>query len=108
MRAYNGARRLVWNFYALICTCVRSRSGKSRFTLGATMKTRFQAGSAARAIDSAQRNNLVRKPRNNPAGRSRDDRGQSPFSPLLCILLLVAAGMLAKFGPALQSFHLAH
>ena len=76
--------------------------------IGATMNTHFQASNAARAIDGAPRNSLVRKARNSNLGRSDDGSGQSPFSPLLCVLLLVGAGILVKFGPALQSFHLAH
>jgi len=76
--------------------------------IGATMNTHFQAISAARAIDGAPRNSLVRKARNGILGRSDDGSGQSPFSPLLCVLLLVGAGILVKLGPALQSIHLAH
>jgi hypothetical protein len=72
------------------------------------MTTRFQAGSAARAVGSVRRNNRVRKSTNSSVGRADDSRGQSPFSPLLCVLLLVAAGMLVKFGPALQSLHIVH
>jgi hypothetical protein len=72
------------------------------------MNTHFQPSNAARAIDSAPRNGLVRKARDSNLGRSDDGSGQSPFSPLLCVLLLVGAGLLVKFGPALQSFHLAH
>jgi len=75
---------------------------------GATMNTHFQANNAARAIDSAPRNGLVGKARNGNIGRSDDGSGQSPFSPLLCVLMLMGAGILVKFGPALQSFHLAH
>lgn len=74
--------------------------------IGATMNTHFQASNAARAIGGAPRNSLVRKTRNGNLGRSEDGSGQSPFSPLLCVLLLVVAGFLVKFGPALQSFHL--
>ena len=74
--------------------------------IGATMNTHFQASNAARAIDGAP--SLVRKAKNSNLGRSDDGSGQSPFSPLLCVLLLVGAGILVKFGPALQSFHLAH
>jgi hypothetical protein len=76
--------------------------------IGAIMNTHFQASNAARAIDHAPRNSLVRKARNSNNGRCDDGSGQSPFSPLLCVLLLVVAGILVKFGPALQSFHLAH
>jgi hypothetical protein len=76
--------------------------------IGTTMNTHFQPSNAARAIDSAPRNGLVRKARNSNLGRSDDGSGQSPFSPLLCVMLLVGAGILVKFGPALQSFHLAH
>jgi hypothetical protein len=76
--------------------------------IGATMNTHFRASNAARAIDGAPRDSLVRKPRNSNLGRSDEGSGQSPFSPLLCVLLLVAVGLLVKFGPALQSFHLAH
>ena len=75
---------------------------------GATMNTHFQPSNVARAIDGAPRNGLARKARNSNLGRSDDGSRQSPFSPLLCVLLLVAAGLLVKFGPALQSFHLAH
>jgi hypothetical protein len=75
---------------------------------GATMNTHFQATNAARAIDGAPRNSLVRKAKNSNLDRSDHGSGQSPFSPLLCVLLLVCAGLLVKFGPALQSFHLAH
>ncbi len=74
--------------------------------IGATMNTHFQANNAARAIDSTPRNSLVRKTRNINLGRSGDGSGQSPFSLLLCVLLLVGVGILVKFGPALQSFHL--
>jgi len=73
--------------------------------IGAIMNTHFQASNAARAPADAPRNSLVRKARNNNLGRSDDGRGQSPFSPLLCILLLAVAGILVMFGPALQSFH---
>jgi hypothetical protein len=72
------------------------------------MDRHFHVNSAARAIGGIQRNNIAHKPMNSAVGRSDDSRGQSPFSPLLCILLLVGAGMLLKFGPALQSFHLVH
>jgi len=73
--------------------------------IGAIMNTHFQASNAARAPADAPRNSLVRKARNNNLGRSDDGSGQSPFSPLLCILLLAVAGILVMFGPALQSFH---
>lgn len=72
------------------------------------MNTHFQASNAARVVDGAPRDNLVRNARNSNLGRPDEGSGQSPFSPLLCVLLLVAAGLLVKFGPALQSFHLAH
>ena len=72
--------------------------------IGTTMNMHFQASNAARAIDGAP--SLVRNARN--SNRPDDGSGQSPFSPLLCVLLLVGAGILVKFGPALQSFHLAH
>ena len=74
--------------------------------IGATMNTHFQASNAARAVDGAP--SLVRKARNGNLGRTDQGRGQSPFSPLLCVLLLVGAGLLVKFSPVLQSFHLAH
>jgi hypothetical protein len=74
--------------------------------LGATMNTHFRANNAARAIDGAPRNGLVRKAKNSNLGRSDEGSGQSPFSPLLCVLLLVVAGFLVKFGPSLPSLHL--
>ena len=83
-------------------------NGGKTADIGATMNTHFQASNAARAIDGAPRNSLVRKAKNSNHGRSDDGSGESPFSPLLCVLLLVGAGLLIKFGPALQSFHLAH
>jgi hypothetical protein len=54
------------------------------------MNTHFQASNAARAIDGAP-NSLVRKAKNSNLGRSDHGSGQSPFSPLLCVLLLVGA-----------------
>jgi len=45
---------------------------------------------------------------NSTVGRSDEDRGQSPFSPLLCIFLLLGTVMLVKFGAALQSLHLVY
>jgi len=72
------------------------------------MNTLFQANSAARAIDGAPRNNLVRKASNSDVSRAAGGRRQSPFSPLLCVALLVIAGLLVKFGPVLQSLHLVH
>ena len=72
------------------------------------MDRHFHAGSAASAIGSAQSSNLIRKSVNSTVRQSDDSRGQSPFSPLLCVLLLVSAGILVKFGPALQSLHLVH
>jgi hypothetical protein len=41
-------------------------------------------------------------------GPSSDSNGKSPFSPLMCFLLLVMAGMLVKFNAAFQLLHLAH
>jgi hypothetical protein len=74
--------------------------------IGAIMNTHFRASNATRAIDGAPRNSLVRKAKNGNHGRSDDGSGQSPFSPLLCVLLLATAGILVMFGPALQSLHL--
>jgi len=71
------------------------------------MERHFHANSAARAIGGAPRNNLFRKA-NSTVARLGDGKGQSPFSPLLCVLLLMAAGMLVKFGAALQSLHVFH
>jgi hypothetical protein len=75
-------------------------------TLGATMNTHVQTSSAARAIDSAPRNNATRKPTNRIADRSADSTAQSPFSALLCVLLLVGAGLLVKLGVALHSLQI--
>jgi len=72
------------------------------------MDRHFHANGAARAIGGAQRNNIAHKSMISTVGRSDDSRGQSPFSPLLCVLLLMSAGIFVKFGPALQSFHLVH
>jgi len=72
------------------------------------MDRHFHAGSAATAIGSIQRNNPVRKSTTSTVCRPDNSREQSPFSPLLCVLLLVGAGMLVKFGPSLQSLHIVH
>jgi hypothetical protein len=87
---------------------MRSSAHLFAANVGATMNTHFQPSNAARVIDRAPRNSLVRKARNSNLARPDDGSGQSPFSPLLCVLLLVGAGILVKFGPALQSLHLAH
>jgi len=72
------------------------------------MDRHFHTNSPARAINRVQRNSVAHKSMNSTLGRSNDSRGQSPFSLLLCVLLLVGAGMLVKFGPAVQSFYLVH
>ena len=75
------------------------------------MNKHFQAGNAAYEIRRASQfdhPDRGRKSRINAAEPTEGSQGKSPFSPPMCVLLLVIAGMLIKFGAALQTFHLAH
>jgi hypothetical protein len=92
---------------------MRPNKGSSTpHTFGAIMNAHAQVNSRAEEFPTSQRDvlNFDRQGKAvvNNAALFADDKKASPFSPLLCVLLPLAAGIFAKVGVALQLFHLAH
>ncbi len=44
----------------------------------------------------------------NKVKTAQNDGGESPYSPALCVLLLLVAGLLVKFTATGQVFHAMH
>jgi hypothetical protein len=78
----------IWNSYALICTSTAATARKLRVCKndGVVMKAKVKTVQS----DQVQ------------------SEGQSPYSVLACILLLLAAGLFIKLAATTQMFHLFH